>query len=89
MPALGERNSCRPCCLGRYRSGMASGRPELISPATRSAFRSLCTDIVLRVIQTAWENQGFAPVEPEDLRYEDSGARCTAFQLLCPGRGLV
>ncbi|PYC65736.1 hypothetical protein C7C46_32315 [Streptomyces tateyamensis] len=59
---------------------MVIGRPELISPATRNAFRSLCTDIVLRVIETSWENQGFAPVAPGDLRYQDSGARRTAFQ---------
>ncbi|MBF9071891.1 abortive infection family protein [Streptacidiphilus fuscans] len=59
---------------------MPSARPDLISPATRNAFRSLCTDILVRYIHQYWQAHGFAPVAPEELRYEDSGVRRTAFQ---------
>ncbi|CAN3978204.1 abortive infection family protein [Kitasatospora purpeofusca] len=58
----------------------ATTRSELISPATRVAFRSHCTSISLRDIAAAWEGQGFAPVAPDELNYQDSGVRRTSFQ---------
>ncbi|MFF0293717.1 abortive infection family protein [Kitasatospora sp. NPDC004614] len=58
----------------------ATTRSELISPATRVAFRSHCTGINLRDIAAAWEGQGFAPVAPDELNYQDTGARRSSFQ---------
>ncbi|MFJ4680696.1 abortive infection family protein [Kitasatospora sp. NPDC088783] len=58
----------------------ATTRSELISPATRVAFRSHCTGINLRDIAVAWEGQGFAPVAPDELNYQDTGARRSSFQ---------
>ncbi|WP_405361865.1 abortive infection family protein [Kitasatospora sp. NBC_00085] len=59
---------------------VAAARSELISPATRAAFRSHCTSITLRYITTVWEGQGFAPVAPEEFTYQDSSERRTLFQ---------
>lgn len=52
-------------------------RPDLVSRATRRAFRELCTDTVLREIDSMWQDEGFAPGPlPDDL----TGERRTQFQ---------
>jgi hypothetical protein len=52
-------------------------RPDLVSRATRRAFRELCTDTVLREIDVMWQDEGFAPGPlPDDL----TGERRTQFQ---------
>jgi hypothetical protein len=45
---------------------MSQGRthPELVSRATRRAFRELASGIVLREINEVWQDEGFAPAEP-------------------------
>ena len=39
-------------------------RPELVSRATRRAFRELATGTVLREIDGMWQDEGFGPAEP-------------------------
>ncbi|QDN81260.1 hypothetical protein FNV64_41840 [Streptomyces sp. S1A1-7] len=56
-----------------------------MSPATRRAFRSLATDLTLRIVAELWENHGFAPIPPEELKYQDSGQRRTEFMLYAEG----
>jgi hypothetical protein len=65
MPALGTL-------------AMSSRRPELVSRATQRAFRSLATDVYVRVIAELWEDHGFLPASAID--YEDSSVRRTRFQ---------
>ncbi|MER5635151.1 abortive infection family protein [Streptomyces nitrosporeus] len=60
-------------------------RRELVSPATRNAFRSLATDLTLRIVAELWEDHGFAPIPPEQLKYQDSGQRRTEFMLYAEG----
>ncbi|MFE5861702.1 abortive infection family protein [Streptomyces virginiae] len=62
-----------------------TARRELVSPGTRNAFRSLATDLTLRVVAELWEDHGFAPVAPEDLKYSDSGQRRTEFMRYAEG----
>ncbi|WP_448319259.1 abortive infection family protein [Streptomyces sp. CO7] len=62
-----------------------TARQELVSPATRNAFRSLATDLTIRIVQELWEDHGFAPIPPEELKYQDSGARRTEFMLYAEG----
>ncbi|MFD9523387.1 abortive infection family protein [Streptomyces sp. NPDC059979] len=62
-----------------------TARRELVSPGTRNAFRSLATDLTLRVVAGLWEDHGFAPVAPEDLKYNDSGQRRTEFMRYAEG----
>ncbi|MFF3675898.1 hypothetical protein ACFYYS_18225 [Streptomyces sp. NPDC002120] len=54
-----------------------TARRELASPGTRNAFRSLATDLTVRIVAELWEDHGFAPVAPEDLEYSDPGQRLT------------
>lgn len=60
-------------------------RRELVSPATRNAFRSLATDLTVRIVAELWEDHGFAPIPPEELKYEDPGQRRTMFMLYAEG----
>ncbi|MFJ9551117.1 abortive infection family protein [Streptomyces erythrochromogenes] len=62
-----------------------TARRELVSPGTRNAFRSLATDLTLRVVAELWEDHGFAPVAPEDLKYSDPGQRRTEFMRYAEG----
>ncbi|MFD9469926.1 abortive infection family protein [Streptomyces goshikiensis] len=62
-----------------------TARRELVSPGTRNAFRSLATDLTLRVVAELWEDHGFAPVALEDLKYSDSGQRRTEFMRYAEG----
>jgi hypothetical protein len=59
-------------------SAMTSRRPELVSKATRRAFRSLATDVYVRAIAELWEDHGFLPASAID--YEDSSVRRTRFE---------
>ncbi|QUX29101.1 abortive infection family protein [Nocardiopsis akebiae] len=60
-------------------------RRELVSPATRNAFRSLATDLTIRIVAELWEDHGFAPIPPDELKYQDSGQRRTEFMLYAEG----
>ncbi|WP_327131984.1 abortive infection family protein [Streptomyces sp. NBC_01343] len=62
-----------------------TARRELVSPGTRNAFRSLATDLTLRIVAELWQDHGFSPVAPEDLKYQDSGQRRTEFMLYAEG----
>ncbi|WP_405634453.1 hypothetical protein OHB53_09665 [Streptomyces sp. NBC_00056] len=62
-----------------------TARRELVSPATRNAFRSLATDLTLRIVAELWEDHGFAPIPPDGLKYQDSGQRRTEFMLYAEG----
>ncbi|MFD9920621.1 abortive infection family protein [[Kitasatospora] papulosa] len=62
-----------------------TARRELVSPATRNAFRSLATDLTIRIVEGLWEDHGFAPIPPDELKYEDPGARRTTFMLYAEG----
>lgn len=62
-----------------------TARRELVSRATLRAFRSLATDLTLRIVAELWENHGFAPIPPEELKYQDSGLRRTEFMLYAEG----
>ncbi|QHA04585.1 hypothetical protein GQF42_15960 [Streptomyces broussonetiae] len=62
-----------------------TARRELVSPATRNAFRSLATDLTIRIVEELWEDHGFAPIPPEDLKYDDPGQRRTTFMLYAEG----
>ena len=42
-----------------------TARRERVSPATRNAFRSLATDLTVRIVAELWEDHGFAPIPPE------------------------
>ncbi|MGW4288640.1 abortive infection family protein [Streptomyces sp. NPDC004673] len=63
----------------------ATARRELVSPATRNAFRSLATDLTIRIVAELWEDHGFAPIPPEELKYDDAGQRRTTFMLYAEG----
>lgn len=52
-------------------------RRELVSRATRRAFREMSTDTVLRKIDEMWQDEGFAPGPP---REDVSGERRALFQ---------
>lgn len=54
-------------------------RRELVSPATRNAFRALATSLTIKIVDELWEDQGFAPIPPEELKYQDFGQRRTEF----------
>jgi hypothetical protein len=41
-----------------------STRPELVSRATRRAFREVAVSIVLREIEEMWQDEGFNAAEP-------------------------
>ncbi|MFF1813910.1 hypothetical protein ACFVXW_33200 [Streptomyces sp. NPDC058251] len=60
-------------------------RRELVSSATRNAFRSLATDLTIRIVEGLWEDHGFAPIPLEELKYEDPGQRGTTFMLYAEG----
>jgi hypothetical protein len=62
-----------------------TARRELVSPAVRNAFRSLATDLTVRIVAELWEDHGFAPVPPEKLKYNDPGQRRTEFMLYAEG----
>ncbi|MET7761736.1 abortive infection family protein [Streptomyces sp. NPDC005393] len=62
-----------------------TARRELVSPATRNAFRSLATDLTIKIVADLWEDHGFAPIPPEELNYQDSGQRRTTFMLYAEG----
>jgi hypothetical protein len=62
-----------------------TARRELVSPAVRNAFRSLATDLTVRIVAELWEDHGFAPVPPEKLKYSDPGQRRTEFMLYAEG----
>lgn len=62
-----------------------TARRELVSPATRNAFRSLATDLTIRTLEGLWEDHGFAPIPPDELKYDDPGARRTTFMLYAEG----
>ncbi|MGW0854150.1 abortive infection family protein [Streptomyces sp. NPDC002690] len=62
-----------------------TARRELVSPATRNAFRSLATDLTLRIVSGLWEDHGFAPIPPDELKYSDPGQRRTEFMLYAEG----
>jgi hypothetical protein len=69
-----------------YRQSMTvTARRELVSPATRNAFRSLATDLTIRIVADLWEDHGFASIPPDELKYQDSGARRTEFMLYAEG----
>lgn len=63
----------------------ATARRELVSPATRNAIRSLATSLTVRIVSELWEDQGFAPISPEKLLYQDPGQRRTEFMLYAEG----
>lgn len=63
----------------------ATARRELVSPATRNAFRSLATDMTVRIVADLWQDHGFAPVPDEDLKYDDSSVRRTTYQSYAQG----
>jgi hypothetical protein len=52
-------------------------RTELVSRATRRAFRELAVSIVLREIEEMWQDEGFAPAEPSQ---STGGERRSLFQ---------
>jgi len=60
-------------------------RRELVSPAVRNAFRSLATDLTIRIVSELWEDHGFAAIPEEDLKYSDPGQRRTTFMLYAEG----
>ncbi|MEV0934283.1 abortive infection family protein [Streptomyces phaeochromogenes] len=62
-----------------------TARRELVSPATRNAFRSLATDLTIRIVEGLWEDHGFAPIPPDELKYDDPGVRRTTFMLYAEG----
>ncbi|MFE4918979.1 abortive infection family protein [Streptomyces sp. NPDC056661] len=62
-----------------------TARRELVSPAVRNAFRSLATDLTLRIVSELWEDHGFVPVPPDELKYNDPGQRRTEFMLYAEG----
>ncbi|MEV6436286.1 abortive infection family protein [Streptomyces anulatus] len=62
-----------------------TARRELVSPAVRNAFRSLATDLTIRIVSELWEDHGFVPVPPDELKYSDPGARRTEFMLYAEG----
>ncbi|MBA5225621.1 abortive infection family protein [Streptomyces griseoaurantiacus] len=62
-----------------------TARRELVSPATLRAVRSLATDLTIRIVAELWEAHGFAPIPPEELKYQDSGQRRTEFMLYAEG----
>ncbi|MFD4005117.1 abortive infection family protein [Streptomyces rubiginosohelvolus] len=62
-----------------------TARRELVSPAVRNAFRSLATDLTIRIVSELWKDHGFATVPPDELKYSDPGARRTEFMLYAEG----
>ena len=52
-------------------------RPELVSRATRRAFRELVTGTVLREIDDMWQDEGFGPAEASEAT---SGERRSLYQ---------
>ncbi len=63
-----------------YRRIMSSYRRDLVSRATRNEFRSLATDMTVRLVAEAWQNHNFAPVPEDELNYDDSSVRRTTFE---------
>jgi hypothetical protein len=45
-------------------------------------FRSLATDLTLKIVGELWEDQGFAPIPSEELKYQDS-EQDPSFLTLC------
>jgi Abortive infection C-terminus len=62
---------------------MSNRRPELLSKATRRAFRGLATDVFVKAIQGSWQDHGFAPVS--EFHYDDSSVRRTTFESYAAG----
>ncbi|MFF4467989.1 abortive infection family protein [Streptomyces sp. NPDC001599] len=62
-----------------------TARRELVSPATLRAVRSLATDLTVRIVAELWEAHGFAPVAPDELKYQDTGQRRTEFMHYAEG----
>ncbi|CAM5670000.1 hypothetical protein SCYAM73S_02473 [Streptomyces cyaneofuscatus] len=62
-----------------------TARRELVSPAVRNAIRSLATSLTLRIVSELWEDHGFAPIPPDELKYQDSGQRRSEFMLYAEG----
>ncbi|MFF1535214.1 abortive infection family protein [[Kitasatospora] papulosa] len=62
-----------------------TARRALVSPAVRNAIRSLATSLTVRVVSDLWQDQGFAPIPPEELKYQDPGQRRTEFMLYAEG----
>jgi hypothetical protein len=59
---------------------MPTRRRDLVSRATRTAFRTLATNLTVRTISEAWQSQNFAPVPEDELRYTDTSVRRTTFE---------
>ncbi|MFD3941780.1 abortive infection family protein [Streptomyces sp. NPDC058579] len=78
-----NHDGLRVCSYLQFMTVIA--RRELVSPATRNAFRSLATDLTVRIVAELWEDHGFAPIPPEELKYEDPGQRRTMFMLYAEG----
>lgn len=62
-----------------------TARQELVSPAVRNAIRSLATDLTIRIVSELWQDHGFVPIPPDELKYQDPGQRRTEFMLYAEG----
>ncbi|MET9816281.1 MULTISPECIES: serine/threonine protein kinase [unclassified Streptomyces] len=59
---------------------MSIRHEDLVSPATRSTFRMLATNLTVRTIAEVWQSHNFAPVPDDELRYTDTSVRRTTFE---------
>jgi hypothetical protein len=64
---------------------MSSYRRDLVSRATRNGFRSLATDMTVRLVAEAWQNHNFAPVPEDELAYDDTSVRRVTFEPYAAG----
>jgi len=56
------------------------GSKDLVRRATRTRFRALATDMTVRQIAESWQNENFAPVPEDELRYTDTSVRRRTFE---------
>ncbi|MFB7998772.1 protein kinase [Streptomyces sp. NPDC056002] len=59
---------------------MSTHRKDLVSPATRTAFRILATNMTVRQVAEAWQSENFAPIPEDELRYTDTSVRRRRFE---------
>ncbi|MGV9565038.1 AbiJ-related protein [Streptomyces sp. NPDC003480] len=59
---------------------MSMRRKDLVTRATRTAFRTLATNMTVRQISETWQSENFAPVLEDELRYTDSSLRRRTFE---------
>ncbi|WP_089101196.1 protein kinase domain-containing protein [Streptomyces hyaluromycini] len=56
------------------------GSADLVCRATRTRFRALATNMTMRQVAESWQNENFAPVPEDELRYTDTSVRRRSFE---------